>query len=457
MVFLHYFVWSCWYNTMSVYLVKLNFTGAQIGLAYGTTAIGALVSPFLIGVIADRYVPAQRLLGTLHLIGAALLWWISQQTSFDAFYWSLVIYTLTYMAGHGLINTITLTHAPNPAKWFPIIMTAASAGWIAAANVINYWGKIAGWIANTINTFTSIFNFTAFKAMPDAKANLADNNGMFLLACGIAVAIALYAFTLPNTPPKGDAGPVSASKLLGLDALKLFKDRSFAVFMFCSFLICIPLSFYFTWTGAFLSEMNVANYASKMTLGQVSEVGFLLLLPALLPLLGAKRIMILGMAAWAVRFALFAYFHEQPTATWMILGGILLHGMCYDFIFVMGRMYVDKAAGDSLRASAQGLHAVFTLGAGMFVGSWLSGVIAQFYSKPQIKADGWIQEIAYKALDFLSPITNYIAEIFSAQKVPANDAHMWTHVWLIPAIMSAALIPIFLALFREKPADSPSA
>jgi nucleoside transporter len=374
---------------MAVYLGKLNFTGTQIGLAYGTTAIGALVSPFLIGVIADRYVPAQRLLGVLHLLGAGLLWWISQQTSFSIFYPSLIVYTLTYMAGHGLINTITLTHAPNPAKWFPIVMAAASAGWIAAANVVNF-------------------------------AKLADNNGMFTLACGVAVAIALYSFTLPNTPPKGDAGPVSASKLLGLDALKLFKDRSFAVFMFCSFLICIPLSFYFTWTGAFLSEMNVANYASKMTLGQVSDIVFLLLLPMLLPILGAKRIMILGMAAWAVRFALFAYFHEQPTATWMVLGGILLHGMCYDFIFVMGRMYVDKAAGDSLRASAQGLHAVFTLGAGMFVGSWLSGVVAQNYTN-------------------------------------AQGVHDWKSIWLVPAIMSAVLIPVFLALFREKSTEEPRA
>jgi len=386
MVFLHYFVWSCWYNTMAVYLGKLNFTGTQIGLAYGTTAIGALVSPFLIGVIADRYVPAQRLLGVLHLLGAGLLWWISQQTTFSVFYPSLIVYTLTYMAGHGLINTITLAHAPNPAKWFPIVMAAASAGWIAAANVVNF-------------------------------AKLTDNNGMFTLACGVAVAIALYSFTLPNTPPKGDAGPVSAGKLLGLDALKLFKDRSFAIFMICSFLICVPLSFYFTWTGAFLSEMNVADYASKMTLGQLSEVGFLLLLPILLPILGAKRIMILGMAAWAVRFALFAYFHEQPTATWMVLGGILLHGMCYDFIFVMGRMYVDKAAGDSLRASAQGLHAVFTLGAGMFVGSWLSGVVAQNYTN-------------------------------------AQNVHDWKAIWLVPALMSAALIPVFLALFREKPADT---
>jgi nucleoside transporter len=385
MVFLHFFVWSCWYNTMAVYLGKLDFTGTQIGLAYGTTAIGALVSPFLIGVIADRYVPAQRLLGGLHLLGAALLWWISQQTTFGVFYPALIAYTLTYMAGHGLINTITLSHAPNPSKWFPVVMAAAAIGWIAAALVVN-------------------------------AASLADNNGMFKLACGIAIAIGLYSFTLPNTPPKGDAGPVSASKLLGLDALKLFKDRSFAVFMFCSFLICIPLSFYFTWTGAFLSEMKVADFTAKMTLGQVSEVAFVLLLPLLLPFLGVKRIMILGMAAWAVRFALFAFFHEQPTATWMVLGGILLHGMCYDFIFVMGRMYVDKAAGEGLRASAQGLIAVFTHGAGMFVGSVLSGVVAQHYTSPA-------------------------------------GVHDWKSIWLVPALMSALLIPIFLALFREKTAE----
>jgi len=385
MVFLHYFVWSCWYNTMAVYLGKLDFTGTQIGLAYGTTAIGALVSPFLIGVIADRYVPAQRLLGLLHLLGAGLLWWISQQTAFGIFYPSLILYTLTYMAGHGLINTISLSHTPDPAKWFPIIMAAAAAGWIAAANVINF-------------------------------AGFADNAQMFKLACGIAVAIGLYSFTLPNTPPKGDAGPVSASKLLGIDALRLFKDRSFAVFMISSFLICIPLSFYFTWTGAFLSEMNVADYASKMTLGQVSEVAFLLLLPVLLPVLGVKRILILGMAAWAVRFALFAYFHEQPTAAWMVLGGILLHGMCYDFIFVMGRMYVDKAAGEGLRASAQGLIAVFTHGAGMFVGSTLSGMVAQHYTS-------------------------------------AAGVHDWKSIWLVPALMSAVLIPVFVALFREKTAE----
>ena len=419
MVFLHYFVWSCWYNTMAVYLGKLNFTGTQIGLAYGTTAIGALVSPFLIGVIADRYVPAQRLLGVLHLLGAGLLWWISQQTSFSIFYPSLIVYTLTYMAGHGLINTITLTHAPNPAKWFPIVMAAASAGWIAANITIGHM-------------------------------KIGDKSGIFSLAAIVALCVGLYSFLLPNTPPKGDSGPVSAKKLLGLDALKLFKDRSFATFMVCSFLICIPLSFYFTWTSAFLKEaadgkitaailpqtagslngyellVATLNYwlpdASKMSLGQVSEMAFLAAMAWLISRLGIKKIMVIGILAWAVRFSLFSFFNENPSATtyvWALIGGILLHGMCYDFIFVMGRMYVDKAAGDSLRASAQGLHAVFTLGAGMFVGSWLSGVVGEYFTK--------------------------------------DGGHNWTGIWLVPAIMALTLTPIFILLFRDKPAEEPRA
>ncbi|MGA0133726.1 MAG: MFS transporter [Opitutales bacterium] len=382
MVFTHYFIWSCWYNTLSVYLGALKFNGTQIGLAYGTTAIGALVSPFLVGVVAARFFPAQRILAALHLVGAGLLWWISQQTEFAVFYPALIVYTLTYMAGHGLINTVTLSHAP--ASAFPVIMTAASAGWIAAGNLVSLTGR-------------------------------EDNAGMFTLAATVALGMGVFSMTLPNTPPKGDQGPMSVAKVLGLDALRLFKDRSFAVFMACSFLICIPLSFYFTWTGAFLSELKVANVGSKMTLGQVSEMGFLLLLPLLLPRLGVKKILVLGMAAWAARFGLFAWFNETPTALWAMFGGILLHGMCYDFIFVMGRMYVDKFAGGSLRASAQGLHAVFTLGAGMFVGSWLSGAVGEHFTR--------------------------------------EGGHDWTGVWLVPAAMAAVLIPVFLLLFREKPSE----
>jgi MFS family permease len=206
--------------------------------------------------------------------------------------------------------------------------------------------------------------------------------------------------------------------LLGFDAIKLFRDRSFATFMICSFLICIPLSFYFTWTNQFMTEMNVSDPTAKMTLGQVSDVVFLLMLPFLLPRLKAKGILIIGMAAWAVRFSLFALFHQQPTALWMLYTGILLHGMCYDFIFVMGRMYVDKRAGEDIRAAAQGLHAIFTLGAGMFVGSWLSGIVAQKYTH--------------------------------------GTMHDWQAIWLIPATMGAVLVIVFALLFKDNTAKEPA-
>jgi nucleoside transporter len=387
MVFLHYFIWGAWYSAMSTYLSKLGFEGSQIGLAYGTTAVGALVSPFIVGIVADRFFATQRILGVLHLIGAALLYWVSTLKDFSSFYPVLIAYTITYMAGHGLTNALTLHHSKNPAKEFPFVMWMASIGWIVAGLTVN-WLKFA------------------------------DNAGMFQLASAAALVMGLYSLTLPHTPPKGANTPVSVGALLGFDAIKLFRDRSFATFMICSFLICIPLSFYFTWTNQFMTEMNVSDPTAKMTLGQVSDVVFLLMLPFLLPRLKAKGILIIGMAAWAVRFSLFALFHQQPTALWMLYTGILLHGMCYDFIFVMGRMYVDKRAGEDIRAAAQGLHAIFTLGAGMFVGSWLSGIVAQKYTH--------------------------------------GTMHDWQAIWLIPATMGAVLVIVFALLFKDNTAKEPA-
>jgi nucleoside transporter len=306
---------------------------------------------------------------------------------FGTFYPVLIAYTITYMAGHGLTNALTLHHSKNPAKEFPFVMWMASVGWIVAGLTVN-WLKFA------------------------------DNAGMFQLASAAALVMGLYSLTLPHTPPKGANTPVSVGALLGFDAIKLFRDRSFATFMICSFLICIPLSFYFTWTNQFMTEMNVSDPTAKMTLGQVSDVVFLLMLPFLLPRLKAKGILIIGMAAWAVRFSLFALFHQQPTALWMLYTGILLHGMCYDFIFVMGRMYVDKRAGPDIRAAAQGLHAIFTLGAGMFVGSYLSGIVAQKYTH--------------------------------------GATHDWQPIWLIPAAMGAVLVIVFALLFKDSsPKEQP--
>jgi len=387
MVFLHYFVWGSWFVTMGTYLTKtLQFEGGEVGLAYGSTAIGAIVAPFFAGIVADRFFATQKLLGTLHLIGAGLLFLVAAQVTFVPFYSLLILYTVTYMAGHGLTNTLTLHHATNPGKEFPIVMMAGSVGWIAAGLV-------------------------------NSGLKLEDNVGMFQLACGAAAMMGLYSFTLPNTPPKGSGQKVSLRTMLGVDALNLMRQPSFATFMFCSFLICIPLSFYFAWMNVFLNELGIANAAAKMTIGQVSDVVFLLLLPVLLPVMRVKGILLIGMAAWAFRFGLFAWFDTSRDAHWMMYLGIAVHGMCYDFIFVMGRMYVDKQAGKEIRGAAQGLHAFVTLGIGMFVGTWLSGVVGEHYA-----IDG----------------------------PDGNVTHNWQMIWAIPAVISVLLSILFVLLFKDR-------
>ena len=383
MVFLHYFVWGAWFVTMGTYLHStLKFEGAQIGLAYGSTAIGAMVSPFFAGIIADRFFATQRLLGCLHLVGAALLYYVSTTKSFGAFYPALIAYTITYMAGHGLTNALTLHHAKNPAKEFPLVMLMGSIGWIAAGLVVS-------------------------------ALKFEDSAGMFHLAAGAALVMGLYSFTLPNTPPKGAGAPINLRTMLGLDALKLMRDRSFATFMICSFLICVPLSFYFSWMHIFMGEMKIAKTAMKMTGAQVSDVVFLLLLPFLLRRLGVKGILILGMVAWTVRFGLLTQSVQASGTAWMIFVAIAVHGMCYDYIFVMGRMYVDERATPDIRAATQGFHAFVTLGAGMFIGSMLAGIVGQHYTNA------------------------------------ADNSHAWKNIWLVPAVMSAVLIVIFAVLFKD--------
>ena len=384
MVFLHYFVWGSWYVTMGTYLTKsLAFPGEQVGLAYGSTAIGAMVSPFIAGIVADRFFATQRLLGCLHLVGAGLLYYLTTLTTFPPFYTVLIAYTITYMAGHGLTSSLTLHHSTNPGREFPIVMSGGSVGWICA-------GQALSW-----------FDFE-------------NSIGMFQLAAGAALLMGLYSFTLPHTPPRGANAEFSARAVLGIDALKLMKQRSFAVFLICSFLVCIPLSFYFSWMNAFMNELGIKNAAAKMTIGQVSDVIFLMLLPALLPRLGVKGILVVGMIAWAVRFGLLSAFSDNRDAHWMLYVAIAVHGMCYDFIFVMGRMYVDGKASEDIRGSAQGLHALVTLGAGMFVGSWLAGIVGGHYT--------------------------------------ASDTglHDWQMIWIVPGAMAAVLIFVFAVLFNDR-------
>jgi nucleoside transporter len=383
MMFLQYFIWGAWYVTMGTWLGEtLRFSGAEIGLAYGTTALAAMISPFIMGAMADRLFATERLLAALHLAGGVLLFWASTQTTFGTLYGVLVGYTLCYMPTLALTNSLSFRQMANPEREFPVIRVLGTIGWI-----------VAGFTVGTLGLEAT--------AMP------------MRLAAGASIALGLFSFALPHTPP-GKTGTGSLLRdVLGLDALRLLRDRSFAVFVIGSFLVCIPLQFYYAFTNPFLNEIGVTNAAGKMTLGQVSEIGFMVVMPWFFRRLGVKYMLLVGMAAWTLRYVFFA-FGDSGQLMWMLYGGIVLHGICYDFFFVTGQIYVDQKAPANLRAAAQGFIAFVTLGAGMFIGSWLSGVVVDAYSV----TDGGIV------------------------------SHAWRQIWLVPAVGAGAILLLFAAFFR---------
>jgi nucleoside transporter len=355
MMFLQYFIWSAWYVTMGPYLGgKLNFTPDQIGSAYSATALAAMVSPFFVGMVADRFFATEKILAVLHLLGGALLLGVSQAKTFGLFQPLLIAHTLCYMPTLALTNSISFAQMKDPEKEFPSIRVLGTISWICAGLAIGLLGVKA--------TTT---------ALP------------FQIAALVSVLMGLYCLTLPHTPPRG-TGRVTVRDVLGLDALQLLKDRSFLIFVVSAFLICVPLTFYFSFTPTFLGDSGVTNLPTVMTFGQMSEIFFMLVMPIFFLRLGVKWMLGVGMLFWAVRYGLFALGY-QSNLLWPLYLGVIVHGICYDFFFVTAYIYVDKRAPETIRAKAQGFIAFVMLGAGMFVGAHLSGVVVNQYSFPQVE------------------------------------------------------------------------
>jgi len=387
MMFLEFFIWGAWFVTMGTYLSKeLSSEGFQIAAAYSTQSLGAIIAPFIIGLIADRYFAAQKILGILHILGAVLMYMAAQSGSFSGFYPYVLLYMIVYMPTLALVNSVSFRQMSDPAKQFSSVRVWGTIGWIVAGLIIGY-------------------------AMTWEAKGLLKNT--FYMAAGASALLGLFSFMLPNTPPAGksDVKP-TAREMLGLDALSLLKDKNYLNFFIASILICIPLAFYYQNANLFLNETGMKNAAGNMSFGQVSEALFILLLPLFFKRFGFKYTLLVGMLAWAIRYVLFAYGDPGP-GIWMLFLGILLHGICYDFFFVAGQIYTEYKAGEKNKSAAQGLITLATYGLGMLIGFWLSGNVFNYFA---------VEE----------------------------GGHNWTMIWIVPATIALLVMLWFGFSFKNE-------
>ncbi len=400
MMFLEFFIWGAWFVTLGTYLIKnLQAEPYEISNVFSTQSLGAIIAPFIIGMIADRYFNAERILGILHLIGAFLMFQMYHATEITVFYPYVLAYMILYMPTLALVNSVSFRQLTNPEKQFSSIRIWGTIGWIVAGLSISYlfqWdsqeGAAQGMLKNT-----------------------------FLMTSIASLVLGLFSFVLPKTPPvkaSAEEKPSFAS-IVGLDAVKLLKDKNFLIFFISSILICIPLAFYYQNANPFLAEIGLKDPTGKMTIGQMSEVFFLLLLPVFFTKFGFKKTILVGMLAWGIRYLLFAY-GDAGELSFMLILGIALHGICYDFFFVSGQIYTDSKAGVKYKSAAQGLITLATYGVGQLIGFWVAGFIGDKY-----------------------------------QELRGTDlAGFWQQVWIIPAVIAFVVMLIFLLLFKDEKVTS---
>lgn len=392
MMFLLYFMWGAWYGQMSKYMLSSAFnggkgaTGAQVGNAYLAFSIATIAAPFFVGMIADRFFAAQKVMAILNILGAIVMYFVTQITEGGTFFWYILAYMLCFAPSIALSNSIAMNQMSNPEKQFPAIRVLGTIAWIVVTNIVGFY-------------------------------NFGGDVRIFQLAMVTSIIFGIYSFFLPETPPRAKGEKVSFAKIIGADAFVLLKDRSFLIFFVSSILICIPLSFYYALANPSLTDSYMTNVENKMSLGQVSEVFFMLLLPLAYAKFGVKKMLLIGLIAWLIRFVCFG-FGDARTTEWILYIGILLHGICYDFFFVTGQIYTDQKAGEKIKSSAQGLIVLATYGVGMGIGSLLSGWVLDWY----------------KTIDAVT------------QKAVYN----WTSVWMVPAGIAAVVLVLFLLFFSEK-------
>lgn len=397
MMFLEFFVWGSWYVTMGTFLgANIQAKDQDISLAFSTQSLGAILAPFLVGLIADHYFQAQKILGVIHLVGALLLYGLHEAVDFGTFFPILLAYMILFMPTLALVNSISFNQMQQPEKEFSGVRIWGTLGWVAAGVLISA---------------------LAWDSPEGLTAGLLQNT--WKLAAGVSLLLGLYSFTLPATPPQAKTSdPFLLKDILGLDALRLLTHKNYAIFFLSSILICIPLAFYYQNASPFLTELGVANSTGKMALGQVSEILFLLALPYFFTRYGLKNTLALAMLAWVIRYLFFA-FGDMGSGTWMLLAGIILHGICYDFFFVSGQIYTDAHAGKKYKSAAQGLITLATYGIGMGLGFWVAGQISNFY-------------------------------------LIQSGVHDWKSIWLIPAGISGLVFLFFIVVFKPEKIKSPN-
>jgi nucleoside transporter len=425
MMFLQFVIWGAWYVTAPNYLATIGFTAADFGWTYAVGPFAGMIAPFFVGMVADRFFPAQRVLSVLHLVGGGIMLFATTLMTGDspsptAINWMFFGHMLTFYPTLALTNTLAMRHMSNPQKQFPIIRVFGTIGWIFAGLFLTRmaWDK-------TID--------------------------MFYLSGGAAIALGIFSLFLPHTPPSPE-GKVTLRQIMGVDAFVLLKDRSYLIFIISSMLICIPLAFYYQ-IASRVVETAALPIGSTMSLGQMSEVGFMVIMPFLFARLGIKKMLAIGMAAWVLRYVLFAI-GTPDQVSWMIIMGILLHGICYDFFFVTGQIYTDQIAPKAIRGQAQGMLVFFTLGLGMFIGAKVAGMIETQHT-PQASLDLKEQIVDINAeiatLEESGGDTKALVEKAGKLRLEELKAVEWNPLWMKPAVFAVGVLLIFLLLFRNPP------